>query len=151
MNIRIVSAGVLLLCAMAWAADDPEVERAKLVGKWQLKTEGAPDKCPVWVIEDKRFSIHITRLVGAQTVSDFECDLGKECKVKDSGKSVTEQMYFNGTRLVELETKGSEIVKRRFAAADKPDTLEVEVTPIVPAGKTETLVFKRAAVSQDKP
>jgi hypothetical protein len=140
-----VSAGLLLLGAMAWAGDDPEIERAKLVGKWQLKTEGASEKCPVWVLEDKRFSIHITRLVGVQTVSDFECELGKECKTRDSGKAVTEQMYFNGPRLVELETKGSEIVKRRFAVTPQADTLEVEVIPLVPAGKSETLVFTRAA------
>jgi len=150
MSVRIISAGIVLLGAMAWAADDPEVQRAKLVGKWQLQTDAASEKSPVWVVEDKRFSIHITRLVGDQKVCEFECDLGKECKTKDSGKSVTEQVYFNGPRLVELETKGSEIVKRRFAAASQADTLEVEVIPLVPAGKSETLVFKRAPASQAK-
>jgi hypothetical protein len=150
MNIRIVSAGVLLLGAMAWAAaDDPEVERAKLAGKWELQSDSS-GKGPVWVIEDKRFSMHITRLVGEQKVCDFECDLGKECKVKDSGKSVTEQIYFNGPKLVELETKGNDVVKRRFTAATTPDTLEIEVIQLVPSGKTETLVFKRVAVSQAK-
>jgi hypothetical protein len=150
MNIRIASAGVLLLGAMAWAADDPEVERAKLVGKWELQSENGSGKAPVWVIEDKRFSMHITRLVGEQKMCEFECDLGKECKVKDSGKSVTEQIYFNGPKLVELETKGNDVVKRRFTAATTPDTLEVEVIQLVPSGKTETLVFKRVAVSQAK-
>jgi hypothetical protein len=149
MNVRIVIAGAALLglamCATAWAGDDPEVERAKLAGKWEMKSEGAADKAPVWVVEDKGTSIHIMRLVGAEKVSDFECDLGKECKVKDSGKSVTEQIYFNGPKLVEIETKGSEVVKRRFETATEPDTMQVEVMPLVPSGKTETLVFKRAA------
>jgi hypothetical protein len=51
---------------------------------------------------------------------------------------------------VELETKGNDVVKRLFTAADKPDTLQVEVIQLVPSGKTETLVFKRVAVSQAK-
>jgi hypothetical protein len=150
MNIRMVSAGVLLLGALAWAAaDDPEIERAKLAGKWELQSDSS-GKGPVWVIEDKRFSLHITRLVGEQKICEFECDLGKECKVKDSGKSVTEQIYFNGPKLVELETKGNDVIKRLFTAASQPDTMQVEVIQLVPSGKTETLVFKRVAVSQDK-
>jgi hypothetical protein len=52
-------------------------------------------------------------------------------------------MWFNGPKLVELETKGKEVVKRRFAVAGEGDTLEIEVIPIEPAGKTETLRFRR--------
>lgn len=152
MNVRIVITGAALLgvtmCATAWAGDDPEVERAKLAGKWEMKSEAAAEKTPVWVVEDKGLSIHITRLMGAEKVSDFECELGKECKVKDSGKSVTEQIYFNGPKLVEIETKGGEVVKRRFEAATEADTMQVEVMPLVPAGKTETLLFKRASASK---
>jgi hypothetical protein len=53
-------------------------------------------------------------------------------------------MWFNGDKLVELETKGREVVKRSFAVPQQGDTLEVEVIPIVPEGRTETLHFARA-------
>ena len=56
-------------------------------------------------------------------------------------------MWFNGPRLVELETKGSEVVKRRFMILPKGDVMEMELIPIVPGGKPETFQFKRVELS----
>jgi hypothetical protein len=44
---------------------------------------------------------------------------------------------------VETETIGSRVVKRRFAVTGDGDKMELEVIPIEPEGKTETVVFKR--------
>jgi hypothetical protein len=149
MEMQIVSAGMLLLCSMGLAGQSED--RSKLMGKWELQGQNKSAKSLVWVVEDKGDSIRITRSVGDQIVSDFQCNVGQECKVKDSGKSATVTMYFNGPRLVELETRGSDVVKRRFAAASKEDTMEVEVIPLLPAGgSNETLVFKRVSVSPSK-
>ncbi len=52
-------------------------------------------------------------------------------------------LYFNGPNLVMLETKGSEVVKRRFGPTEKGDTLELEVIPMGADGKPETLHFQR--------
>lgn len=151
MNLRIAGArSLMLVCILtgvAWADDYDN--RAKLMGTWELQAESASAKGAAWVVEDKsdakHASIHLTQSLGQQKVSEFECELGQECKVQDSGKSATVTVYFNGARLVELETRGKETFKRRFTLAEKADTLEVEVIPIVPEGATEKLVFKRAA------
>jgi hypothetical protein len=151
MNLRTIATAALLISPVL-LADDVD-DRSKLMGKWELQ-KAHSDKAPVWVVEDivknKDEFIHITRTVGGQTVSDFECNVGVECAVKDAGKSAKVIMYFNGSRLVETETKGSEVVKRRFTLAPKDDTLEVEVMPLVPSGDTEKLVFKRLALTTAK-
>ena len=56
-------------------------------------------------------------------------------------------IWFNGPRLVEMETKGSEVLKRWFLILPKDDFMEMEVIPIVPGGKTETFQFKRVQLS----
>ncbi len=153
MKLLTLAASVVTLGATTGAlalADDID-DRAKLMGKWELQKAQSSEAGPIWVVEDivknRDEFIHITRSVGGQTVSDFECNVGLECKIKDSGKAATVMMYFNGAKLVETETKGSQVVKRRFALGAKEDILEVEVMPLVPAGNTEKLVFKRVAVA----
>lgn len=77
-------------------------------------------------------------------VAEFECGTeGSECAIKDTGRHAKVSMWFNGSKLVVLETRGDRIVKRRFGVSGKEDTLEPEIIPIMPAGKTETLRFRR--------
>jgi hypothetical protein len=126
---------------------DDVADRAKIAGAWQQ----SEDAKVMWALQDKGDSMHIKHAVGGQSVVEFDCSTtGSECKVKDAGKKATISMWFLGPKLVVLETKGNEIVKRRFIPASQADQLEMEVIPIVPAGKTETLHFKRvqAAVQQ---
>jgi hypothetical protein len=52
-------------------------------------------------------------------------------------------MWFNGPKLVEIEARGTEVVKRRFSVTGDGDRMDVETIPIVPAGKSETRHFKR--------
>lgn len=139
--------GVLLFAAFGSAADavsDDASSRARLVGTWQVQ-ESAGGDGGVWIFEHKDGDVmHVTYTLGSQKVIDFECTTkGKECEIKDSGKSAKSSMWFSGSQLVELETKGGEVVKRRFAVAPEGDLLEVEVIPIQPDGKTETLHFRR--------
>jgi hypothetical protein len=122
---------------------DDASARDRLVGAWQPEDSAAKD-AGVWTLERKGDEVmHISYSVGDQKTIEFECGTtGKECKIKDSGKSATVSLWFNGARLVALETRGQEVVKRRFAAGDG-DSLEVEVIPIQPDGKAEKLVFHR--------
>jgi hypothetical protein len=46
--------------------------------------------------------------------------------------------------LVEMETAGSQVVKRRFTVTGDGDTMELETIPLVPSGSSETTHFKRA-------
>jgi hypothetical protein len=134
---------VLVLFAGHVFADEVS-DRAKLVGAWQPQ-EPATKESPAWTVESKGSDVlKVTRSAGDQKLAEFECSTsGRECEMKDSGKSGTVSMWFNGSMLVELETKGKEVIKRRFSVADQGNTLEIEVIPIVPGGKTETLRFRR--------
>jgi hypothetical protein len=115
--------------------------RTKLSGAWQGEA-GSSDK---WVIDEKPDAVHISHATGTEKPVDFECNnVGKECEIKD-GKKGKVSMYFNGPKLIQLETHGSEVVKRRFTVAPDGNTLEVEIIPVVPPGKTETIRLTRAA------
>ncbi len=117
--------------------------RAQLIGTWQPKDAAVKD-AGVWTFERKGADvIHITYAVGDQKMVELECETtGKDCKVKDTGKSAKVSMWFSGPNLVSLETRGDEIVKRRFGVEDG-DSLEVEIIPIQPDGKAEKVEFRR--------
>ena len=122
---------------------DDASDRAKLAGTWQLES-GTDKSGTVWTLESKGDGIHVTRLQNNQKLTDFECNtLGKDCDVTDAGHREKISMWYNGPKLVEFETRGSDVTRWRFAVSSQGDTLEVEQTPISPAGKTETMKFKR--------
>jgi hypothetical protein len=131
-----------LTFALTAAADQVE-DRAKLSGTWQI--ENASGKPVTWVIEQKADIAHFTNSEGDQKAADFECSTrGRECKMTDSGKDAKISMWFNGSSLIQMETKGSDVTKRKFSVGPEGDKLSVEIIQIVPAGKTETFHFKRA-------
>lgn len=77
--------------------------------------------------------------------------MGRECKIREGGKSATVSMWFNGPKLVELETRGSDVIKRRFSVDEKGETMDVEVIPISQGSKPEVLHFKRIEVAAQNP
>jgi hypothetical protein len=93
----------------------------------------------------------MTHTEAGRKIEDFECNtLGKECAVKQSGRQVKVSIWYNGPKLVEMEVHGSEVLKRRFSVAGDGDTLDLEIIPIVPSRKTETLHLKRISVSASR-
>lgn len=138
MSFRILSlvafTGVFL-SSIAFA--DDSTERAKLAGTWQGEAKA------VWILESQGDAFHITNSQGDKKIAEYACTLGKECEVKDAGRKIKVTLYFNGSKLVVLKTRGEEVVKLRFGAAEQADTLDLEVIPVVPDGKAETLHFKR--------
>ena len=144
MIVPIVALSTLLLASTAFADDDSS--RAKLMGKW-LQSDGNGEAKSAWNLEEgSADSIHVTNSSGAQTVTEFECNtMGKECAVKDAGRKSKVAMWFNGPKLVEMETRGNQVVKRRFSITGDGDTLDLETIPIAPAGKVETSHFKRVS------
>jgi hypothetical protein len=46
-----------------------------------------------------------------------------------------------------MESRGPSVTKRRFSALEEGNTLEIEVIPLVPAGKTETIRLQRVSAS----
>jgi hypothetical protein len=143
MVVPIITLSTLLLASTAFADDDSS--RSKLIGRWQQTGKG--EFGSTWALEERPAdSIHVTNSSGAQTVAEFECNTeGKECALNGAGRKSRISMWFNGPKLVELETRGSQVVKRRFSIAGDGDTMDLEIIPIAPPGKTETLHFKRAS------
>ena len=143
MTVSIIALSALLLASTAIADDDSS--RAKLMGRWQV--DGTGETKSSWDLEEGLAdSIHVANTSGAQTIAEFECNtMGKECAVKDAGRKSKVAMWFNGPKLVEMETKGNQVVKRRFNITGDGDTMDIETIPIAPAGKVETSHFKRVS------
>lgn len=141
MRVSIVTLSALLLAGSALA--DDESGRARLMGRWQQTDENGETKS-TWALESLGGAIHVASSNGTQTVADFKCNtVGKECAGKDAGRPSKVSMWFNGPKLVELETRGNQVVKRRFSITNDGDTMDLETIPIVPTGKSEITHFRR--------
>ena len=138
--MKIALAMIIGLAFAVCAAGDQAEDRAKLSGTWA--TESASGKPMTWVIEQKADTAHFVNSEGDQKAADFECSTrGKECEIAESGKQAKISMWFNGSSLVQMETKGSDVTRRKFSIDG--DKMSVEIVPIAPEGKTEILHFKR--------
>jgi hypothetical protein len=138
--------GLAVVAGVPASADDTDA-RAKLTGKWQQQGD-SPDGVTAWTLQEKDTEIHVIAMHGSEKLADFECNtLGRECKSEDSGHAAKISFWFSGPSLVEMETRGSDVLKRRFSVSDQTGTMDVEVTPIVPAGRPETIHFTRVQES----
>jgi hypothetical protein len=121
------------------ALADVQTDRASLVGSW-VQNGGSR----AWVIDATPDGVHITQIEGSNPVADFKCNVeGQNCDVKISGHKATVSMYYNGPALVQLETVGDLIVKRRFSVLPSGNSMKVEVTPMTGHVQTEELEFER--------
>jgi len=140
MTISIFILSTLLLTGSAFAGDDSG--RDRLMGTWQ-QNEGNGESKFTWTLESLGGPIHVTNSNGTQTIAEFKCNtMGKECAGKDAGRSSKVSLWFNGPKLVELETRGTQVVKRRFSITGDGDTMDLETIPIVPTGKSEITHFR---------
>jgi hypothetical protein len=144
MNLHIAGLAVVIAGAAAFAGD---ADRAKLMGGWESQNGTGSNK-ETWLFEAKGDAVHVTYLQGDKKLAEFECDTdGKDCATKVGGHSAKVSLWFNGPKLVELETRGSEVVKRRFAVAGAGEEMDLEIIPIASDSKAETLHFKRARIA----
>jgi hypothetical protein len=136
--------GLLLLLAATVIADDTD-PRDKLLGKWQPAT--AKDAGEVWLLELVGDSLRISHSMKQKTDA-IECNImGQDCEVKVGGRKTKVSLWFNGDMLVEMEMRGTEVIKRRFRIAEN-GTLKLETMQIAPPGRTETAEFKRVAAAR---
>ena len=134
-------AASLLFSAAGLLADG--ADREKLIGTWESHAER--ETHAGWVLRSNGDLLHITRTENDRNVSDFECNtLGRECDVKEAGKPMKVSIWFNGPKLVMMETRGNDVLKRRFHATDDGKEIEMETILIVPQGKTEVVRLQRA-------
>jgi hypothetical protein len=133
----LVSLGMVSVPGLAQDSAD----RVKLNGAWQPQGSGAAQG--VWTIEETSAGMRVTNSQGEKKIAEFVCDFAKECEAKDAGKKVKVTLYFNGPKLVLMETKGDQVLKRRFGFGETADVMELELIPVAPAGRTETAHFTR--------
>lgn len=121
--------------AFAQSAPEPSY-----TGTWRLQS----DNSVKWILDQHDDTIRLQEVDGTGTIADETCNtLGKECEIKESGRHTKVTFWFNGPKLVELETRGDTVLKRRFDITNNGSALEVEQISIVPPGKTGKLVFAR--------
>jgi hypothetical protein len=145
-----LTAGVWVAMMGPTAFAQDEADRAKLNGAWQAQEGGAAPA--VWTIQETASGMKVIRSQGSKPVIEFVCDFGKECEAKDAGKKVKVTLYFNGAKLVVMETRGDLVVKRRFGFGDAADIMELEMIPVAPAGPAQTSRFTRVqSASTAKP
>jgi hypothetical protein len=133
----------LSTCLMLVAQDQ---ERPSFNGTWQFdasKSELRSSKISsaTWVMEEGDNSIHITQTEnGKPKKTELQCTTdGKECKFPGDRR---DSFWFNGSMLVDMETKNTNVIRYRMKISDDGKTLTVEVTPIVPqSDKIDTMVF----------
>jgi hypothetical protein len=133
------AASFLPVTGAVQAADQPD--RASLIGSWVRSGGGAEE----WFFDNVAGGLHVRQIEGKTAIADFQCNTdGQNCDVKISGHKTTVSMYYNGQALVQLETKGSEIVKRRFSVEPSGNSMKVIVTPMTGrAVQPEELEFER--------
>jgi len=139
MPIRTLLAAGFLLTTSGWAND--RADRENLLGTWQ-SSEG--DSHETWSIESKGDVLWIMRTDGSKATLEVKCKAdGIDCPGTDEGKKVTIAMYFNGSALIQMETRDSYVLTRKFALGGEPGRLTIEVNPITGPGKHHTLLLTR--------
>jgi hypothetical protein len=142
--VRYLVGFAVLVVGVAAHAATPD--RDKLIGSWEARGSGAGGT--VWTVASVGDSVRITETENEKQVSQIECNtLGRQCELKQAGKPVKVSMWFNGPKLVVMEVRGEEVLKRRFHAADDGNSMELEVIHIAPSGKPELLRLARTPAS----
>jgi len=139
---------ILLLSLGAAALADDQSNRQKLTGSWELQSPVENTPATSWAFSEAGSSMRIKQLEAGNKVADFACGTdGTPCEIKTDGKKAMVTLWFNGPKLVEMETKGSEVLKRRFQIRPESDIMEMEVIPIVPGENPKTFQFKRTQLA----
>lgn len=143
-------AGCLAL-AFAFALPGAAQDRPNLTGTWKLdatKSQMHTEKIAgeTWTINEGDNTINIAESEdGSGRKIELKCTTdGKECKV--TGDKASASFWYNGSLLVEMETRGDHVVRYRMKLSSDGKTLTVDTTHIVPqSSPDDTLVFQKQA------
>jgi hypothetical protein len=128
-------------------------DRPGFSGTWHVDTASCElhsriSPALTWKIDQKDEDIHFVESASDKgSLIDVTCGTrGADCKTKEAGKPVTVSFWYNGPALVEMETegKGVAVTKRKIQLSSDGSSLIVEVTHILPEGRTpEKIVLKK--------
>jgi hypothetical protein len=139
-----VCAGLMLAAVPALAGDDEQRER--LSGSWQESAAG--DASSLWTIENNNGKLRITETVKGEKQVEFECSpTGKECEGSDHGRRAKVSLWFNGSKLVAMVTRGNDVLKRGFQVSADGTELQMEVISITPPAEPLLIRLRRTETS----
>jgi len=152
MSRLVLSAIVLCLSLRVMALQQPAEPPAKpnFAGEWQLDAAKSKSDAKelIWKIahkqDEKAPEIAIEEIAGGKALCSAKCPIGKPCEFEESGKKISAMTYYLDKSLVQMRSAAdnSTVVKRQLKL--EPDgSLRVELITIVPADKTELLVFTK--------
>ena len=132
----LILAFALTPISFAQAASSPP----DLSGTW-LDTSNAAVKL---ALTEKGDKIQVREMDGDKVTADYTCALsGEQCETKEDGRPVKVMMYFNGSKLVEIKERGSDVEKRRFSLGQDGKTMQVETIPLSSSGKSSTQSYRK--------
>jgi len=128
------------VCLLAGGVAAAQTSPPALSGTWVLRK----DPSVKLVVEQTPDKIHVQEFRGDQVLTEYTCNtVGKDCEMQEEGHPAKVSLWFNGSKLVELRTKGNEVTRRRFTLAPDGHSLEVELSALSNNGKTEILAYSR--------
>jgi len=120
---------------------DENDKRERLLGTWE--SDEADARPARWIVSGDANKLHFAEFNGEKELGGFSCTPGgTPCQAKLSGKRVDVSMWFNGSKLVIMQTRGGDSFEQEFEVASD-DVLEVKVMPLVPSGATQKHRFRR--------
>lgn len=142
---RLVNIGSLFCLGFILCIGQTPTEKPNFTGNWQLDTAKSKADAKgdiVWKIDHKSGDISIEEVSEGKVVSSAKCAIAKPCQFEDAGRKMSAMTYFLGSTLVQIRSAedNSTAIKRQFKM-DADGTMHVELITIVPADKTEVLVF----------
>jgi hypothetical protein len=94
--------------------------------------------------QEKGDNIKVHETDGDKVIADYTCTLnGTQCEVKEDGRPAKVMLYYNGSKLVEITERGSDVEKRRFSLSSDGSKMQMEVIPMSSSGKTITRSFQK--------
>ncbi len=143
---RLIAIAILFSFTLLLSGWQQPPAKPNFSGAWQLdaaksKTEA---KDLTWKIDHTPGDIGIEEVSGGKTLCNTKCAIGKVCEFDENGKKMSAMTYFLDTTLVQIRSAAdnSSVVKRHLKM-NEDGSLKVELITIVPADKTETLVFNK--------
>jgi len=125
-------------------------DRDKLNGSWAPRSSANPGetRAQLWTFRAEGSVLHVIETDGEKKIADFMCDTKSGgCEVKIDGKRTMVYLWFDGSRLMEIETRTSETLERSFTILPEGDAMEMKIIPLVLNGKIETFQYKRVQLS----
>ena len=152
MSRLVISAIVLCLPLpiAAWQKPAPGSGKPNFAGEWQLDSAKSKSETKdlVWKIDqkmdEKAAEIFIEEFAGGKAVCSAKCPIGKSCEFEEGGKKMSAMTYYLDKSLVQTRTApdNATVIKRQLKLEDD-GSLRVDLITIVPADKTELLVFTK--------